>query len=72
MIFENVKEVEISTVNGRLDIEGWDNDHAEVNYTLHGEAEVEVEQKGRGSSSGKSRRRGSSTFSERAGGQRLP
>nr|WP_048149073.1 DUF4097 family beta strand repeat-containing protein [Palaeococcus ferrophilus] len=46
MMLENVKRVEISAVNGRLDIEGWDNDHAEVSYTVHGEAEVEVEQKG--------------------------
>ncbi|MDK2914438.1 MAG: hypothetical protein PWQ79_1353 [Thermococcaceae archaeon] len=46
MIFENVKMVEISAVNGRLDIEGWENDHVELSYTIHGEAEVEVEQKG--------------------------
>ncbi|ASJ02589.1 hypothetical protein A3L09_04605 [Thermococcus profundus] len=46
MIFENVREVEISAVNGRVEIEGWENDHAEVSYTVHGEAEVEVERKG--------------------------
>ncbi len=46
MIFENVKMVEISAVNGKAEIEGWENDHAEVSYTLHGEAEVEVEQRG--------------------------
>ncbi|NJF24656.1 hypothetical protein E3E29_03085 [Thermococcus sp. Bubb.Bath] len=46
MIFENVKEIEISTVNGKVEIEGWNNDHVEVSYTIHGEAEVEVEQRG--------------------------
>ena len=46
MIFENVREVEINATNGRIEIEGWENDHAEVNYTTHGEVNVEVEQKG--------------------------
>lgn len=46
MIFENVKMVEISAVNGKVEIEGWENDHVEVNYTVHREAEVEVEQRG--------------------------
>ncbi|NJE10252.1 DUF4097 family beta strand repeat-containing protein [Thermococcus sp. MAR1] len=46
MIFENVREVEINATNGRIEIEGWENDYAEVNYTVHGEVNVEVEQKG--------------------------
>ncbi|AEH24403.1 DUF4097 family beta strand repeat-containing protein [Pyrococcus yayanosii] len=46
MKFENVREVEIRATNGRIEIEGWENDHVEVNYTVHGEANVEVEQKG--------------------------
>ncbi len=46
MMFENVKEIEVKAVNGRLDIEGWDNDYVEVNYTEHGEVNVQVKQKG--------------------------
>ena len=46
MIFENVREVEIKATNGRIEIEGWENDYVEVNYTIHGEVNVEVEQKG--------------------------
>nr|WP_010478336.1 DUF4097 family beta strand repeat-containing protein [Thermococcus zilligii] len=45
MIFENVKEIEIKAVNGRLSIEGWGGE-VEVDYTRHGEVEVEVEQSG--------------------------
>ncbi|WP_148882171.1 DUF4097 family beta strand repeat-containing protein [Thermococcus aciditolerans] len=48
MIFENVREVDIKATNGRIEIEGWENDYAEVNYTVHGEVEVTVEQKGSG------------------------
>ena len=47
MEFENVREVEVKAVNGRVRIEGWENDHVEVNYTLHGDVEVEVEQVGK-------------------------
>lgn len=46
MMFENVREVQIKSVNGRINIEGWDNDYVEVDYTLHGEVDVEVEQEG--------------------------
>ncbi|WP_297462209.1 DUF4097 family beta strand repeat-containing protein [Thermococcus sp.] len=46
MEFENVKEVEVTAVNGRVRIEGWENDHIEVNYALHGDVEVEAEQVG--------------------------
>ena len=46
MIFENVREVDIKATNGRIEIEGWDSDHAEVDYTVHGEVNVEVEQRG--------------------------
>jgi len=46
VIFENVREVEINATNGKVRIEGWENDHAEVNYTTNGEVSVEVEQKG--------------------------
>ena len=46
MMFENVKEVEIKAVNGHLDIEGWENDYVEADYTRHGEVDVEVEQNG--------------------------
>ncbi|WP_457750821.1 DUF4097 family beta strand repeat-containing protein [Thermococcus sp.] len=46
MIFENVREVEIKATNGRIEIEGWENDYVEVNYIIHGEVNVEVEQKG--------------------------
>ncbi|WP_456424085.1 DUF4097 family beta strand repeat-containing protein [Thermococcus sp.] len=45
MRFENVREVEINATNGRIGIEGWENDYVEVNYTLHGEVNVEVEQR---------------------------
>lgn len=44
MIFENVREVDINATNGRIEIEGWENDYVEVNYTIHGEVNVEVEQ----------------------------
>lgn len=43
MIFENVKMVEIFVVNGKVEIEGWENDYVEVSYILYGEVEVEVE-----------------------------
>ncbi|NJE06080.1 hypothetical protein E3E36_07995 [Thermococcus sp. M36] len=46
MMFENVKEVKIKAVSGRLEIEGWENDYVEVNYVPHGEVSVNVEQKG--------------------------
>ena len=46
MMFENVKEVEIKAVNGHLDIEGWEKDYVEVDYIVHGEVDVKVEQKG--------------------------
>ncbi|ASJ04551.1 DUF4097 family beta strand repeat-containing protein [Thermococcus barossii] len=46
MIFENVREVEIKATNGRIEIEGWENDHVEVNYVPHGEVTVNVERKG--------------------------
>ncbi|AJC72545.1 hypothetical protein X802_10550 [Thermococcus guaymasensis DSM 11113] len=46
MIFENVREVDIKATNGRIEIEGWENDYVEVDYTIHGEVNVEVEQKG--------------------------
>ncbi len=45
MIFENVKEVEINSLNGKINIKAWDNAYAEVSYILHGEVEVETEQK---------------------------
>jgi len=46
MMFENVKAVEIVAVNGRVEIEGWEEDHVEVNYTAHGDVEVKVERMG--------------------------
>jgi len=46
MMFESVKEVEIKAVSGHLDIEGWNNDYAEVDYVVHGDVDVDVEQKG--------------------------
>ncbi|WP_457741930.1 DUF4097 family beta strand repeat-containing protein [Thermococcus sp.] len=46
MRFENVREVEVSIVNGRIELEGWGESHAEVTYTVHGEVNVEVEQRG--------------------------
>jgi len=46
MIFENVREVEIKATNGRIGIEGWENDHVEVTYVPHGEVTVNVERKG--------------------------
>ncbi|AMQ19470.1 DUF4097 family beta strand repeat-containing protein [Thermococcus peptonophilus] len=46
MIFENVKEVDVSAVNGKVEIEGWENDHAEVSYTVHGDARVEINRRG--------------------------
>jgi DUF4097 and DUF4098 domain-containing protein YvlB len=45
-MFEGIREVEIKATNGRIEIEGWENDYAEVNYTVHGEVEVTVERKG--------------------------
>lgn len=44
--FDNVNEVDINAANGHVEIEGWDSDHAEVDYTIHGEVTVEVGQKG--------------------------
>ncbi|MBP1913039.1 DUF4097 family beta strand repeat-containing protein [Thermococcus stetteri] len=46
MIFENVKEVVIKAVNGKVEIEGWKDKRVEVNYTLHGDVDVKVEQRG--------------------------
>ncbi|ASJ09149.1 hypothetical protein A3L11_07865 [Thermococcus siculi] len=46
MMYENVKEVEIKAVNGRVEIEGWENDYVEVDYVIHGEVDVKVEQNG--------------------------
>ncbi|NJE84447.1 hypothetical protein E3E23_01120 [Thermococcus sp. CX2] len=46
MRFENVKEVDIKAVNGKVRLEAWDEDYAEVSYTPHGEVEVEAEQRG--------------------------
>ena len=46
MMFENVREIEIKAVNGHLDIEGWEKDYVEVDYIVHGEVDVKVEQKG--------------------------
>nr|WP_297509069.1 DUF4097 family beta strand repeat-containing protein [Thermococcus sp.] len=46
MIFENVKEVEIKAVNGRLNIEGWEQSHVEVDYTKYGDVDVKVKQRG--------------------------
>ncbi|NJE55348.1 DUF4097 family beta strand repeat-containing protein [Thermococcus sp. 21S9] len=43
MMFENVREVDLKATNGRIEIEGWENDHVEVNYTTHGEVEVIIE-----------------------------
>ncbi len=45
MMFENVREVNIKATNGRIEIEGWENDYVEVNYTVHGETNVEVEER---------------------------
>ncbi|WP_258084912.1 DUF4097 domain-containing protein [Thermococcus thermotolerans] len=46
MIFENVREVELNTVGAQVKIEGWENNYVEVNYVLHGEVNVSVEQRG--------------------------
>jgi len=46
MIFENIREVDINAVNGRIEIESWENDYVEVNYTIHGDVDVEIEQDG--------------------------
>ncbi|AFL94293.1 hypothetical protein CL1_0078 [Thermococcus cleftensis] len=46
MMFEDILEVEIKATNGRIEIEGWENDYVEVNYVPHGEVKVTVEQKG--------------------------
>jgi len=46
MMFENVEEIEVKTVNGKVEIKGWKNDYVEVDYVVHGEVEVEVEQNG--------------------------
>ncbi len=43
MMFDGVKEVQLTTVNGVVEIEGWENDHVEVSYTTHGEVDVKVE-----------------------------
>ncbi len=44
MMFENIREVEINSVNGEINIEAWDNNYAEVSYIPHGEVEVEIEE----------------------------
>nr|WP_297090770.1 DUF4097 family beta strand repeat-containing protein [Thermococcus sp.] len=46
MMFENVREVELNTVGAQVKIEGWENEHVEVNYVLHGEVNVSIEQRG--------------------------
>ena len=43
MMFEDVREVDLKATKGRIEIEGWENDHVEVNYTVHGEVEVIIE-----------------------------
>ncbi len=45
MIFENVREVEVRAVNGHIRLKGWEREHVEVDYTPHGEVDVEVEEK---------------------------
>jgi len=42
-MFEDVKEVDLKATNGRVEIEGWENDYVEVNYTVHGEVDVVIE-----------------------------
>ncbi len=42
MKFENVKEVKIKAVAGKVEIEGWDKEYVELEYRLHGD-DVRVE-----------------------------
>ncbi|MFA4662237.1 DUF4097 family beta strand repeat-containing protein [Pyrococcus kukulkanii] len=46
MIFEDVKEVIVSSVSGKITVEEHKEDFAEVNYTIEGECDVEIKQEG--------------------------
>jgi len=43
MRFEDIREVDLKATNGRIEIEGWENDHVEVNYTTHGDVDLTIE-----------------------------
>jgi len=36
MMFENVREIEVNAVNGKVEIKGWEKEYAELDYSLHG------------------------------------
>ncbi len=46
MRFENVREIRVKAINGLISLEVWENDYAEVNYTVHGDVDVVLEQNG--------------------------
>lgn len=46
MIFKNIQEIWINTVNGTIHLEDWDEAYTSVSYTIHGEVEVEIHQEG--------------------------
>ncbi len=46
MLFEDVREVHLNFVNGRVNVSAWGEDAVEVSYTKHGEVEVIVENMG--------------------------
>ncbi|MFA4640238.1 DUF4097 family beta strand repeat-containing protein [Pyrococcus kukulkanii] len=46
MIFEDVREVIVSSVSGKITVEEHKEDFVEVNYTIEGECDVEIKQEG--------------------------
>ncbi|WP_297468691.1 DUF4097 family beta strand repeat-containing protein [Thermococcus sp.] len=46
MRFENVREIRVKAINGLISLEVWENDYTEVNYTVHGDVDIILEQKG--------------------------
>ncbi len=46
MLFEDVREVHLNFVNGRVNVSAWDEDAVEVSYTKHGEVDLIVENMG--------------------------
>ncbi|ACS33861.1 DUF4097 family beta strand repeat-containing protein [Thermococcus gammatolerans] len=46
MLFEDVREVHLNFVNGRVNVSAWDEDAVKVSYTKHGEVDLIVENMG--------------------------
>ena len=46
MRFENVREIRVKAINGLISLEVWENDYTEVNYTVHGDVDIILQQRG--------------------------